>query len=127
MNKPSLTKSIFNIHCPSCREGKMFEGSAYTFKMNAFDMNKFCPKCKQNLEPEPGFYFGSMFISYGLTAWFSIFFVMIFHWLLDWGLYSSFALLILFLGINFIWIYRFSRGLWAHIAIKYGAFKAREN
>jgi uncharacterized protein (DUF983 family) len=127
MSKPSITKSILHIHCPSCREGKMFEGSAYAFKMSAFDMNKFCPKCKQNLEPEPGFYFGSMFISYGLTGWFSIFFVMFFHWWLKMGLYTSFGLLIVFLAINFVWTYRFSRGLWAHIVIKYGAFKAREN
>ncbi len=127
MIKPSIFSSILGIKCPSCRKGQMFEGSSYQFKMSSFNMNKFCPDCQQDLEPEPGFYFGSMFISYGLTGWFSIFFVMLFHWYLALGLYTSFGLLILFLAINFIWTYRFSRGIWAHIAIKYGSFKAKQN
>lgn len=29
-------------------------------------MHKSCPECQQTYEPEPGFYFGAMFVAYGL-------------------------------------------------------------
>jgi uncharacterized protein (DUF983 family) len=127
MKKRSILSSIFSIKCPSCREGDMFDGTAYNMKLKSFDMNKHCPKCRVDLEPEPGFYFGAMFISYGITGWFSIFFVIFFHWYLHLGLYTSFAILITFLTLNFIWIYRVSRCIWAHIAIKYGTHKVLSN
>lgn len=31
-------------------------------------MNEKCPECGASFEPEPGFYFGAMFVSYGLTV-----------------------------------------------------------
>jgi uncharacterized protein (DUF983 family) len=118
MNQRNIIGSMLGVKCPSCREGNMFDGSSYDFKLKSFEMTKHCSNCKADLEPEPGFYFGAMFISYGITGWFSIFFIMFFHWLLDLGLYTSFAILIAFLAFNFIWIYRVSRCIWAHIVIK---------
>ena len=127
MSKRNIINSIFGIKCPSCREGNMFEGSSYNFSLKSFDMPKHCSNCNVNLEPEPGFYFGAMFISYGITGWFSIFFIMFFHWYLKMELYSSFAILVVFLAFNFIWIYRFSRSIWAHIIIKYGTHNKKKS
>jgi hypothetical protein len=31
-------------------------------------MNKICPVCEANFEPEPGFYFGAMFVSYAISV-----------------------------------------------------------
>lgn len=31
-------------------------------------MHKECPVCKANFEPEPGFYYGAMYISYALNV-----------------------------------------------------------
>jgi hypothetical protein len=31
-------------------------------------MHSACPHCKQSFEPEPGFYFGAMFISYAINT-----------------------------------------------------------
>jgi hypothetical protein len=30
-------------------------------------MNKSCSSCEASFEPEPGFYFGAMYVSYGFT------------------------------------------------------------
>ena len=44
-------------------------------------MHKNCPKCNQIYEPEPGFYFGAMFVAYALiiamvfTLWTALYFV----------------------------------------------------
>lgn len=32
------------------------------------DMHKTCSHCHKNFEPEPGFYYGAMYVSYAMTA-----------------------------------------------------------
>ncbi|UXX79919.1 DUF983 domain-containing protein [Reichenbachiella carrageenanivorans] len=32
------------------------------------EMYEKCPECKQTYEPEPGFYYGAMFVSYAFSA-----------------------------------------------------------
>lgn len=82
-------------------------------------MNKNCPTCNQRFEPEPGFYFGAMFISYIFLAFFSLgitgLLVFYFHFSVD----IAFAILIAILAIMFIWNLRFSRSIWIHLMIKY--------
>lgn len=78
-----------------------------------------CPCCAQKFEPEPGFYYGAMFISYIFTGWFSILFVMFFHWVLDWSTMASFGLLLLVFALFFVYIYRLARSIWIHITIKF--------
>lgn len=82
-------------------------------------MNKNCPNCNQRFEPEPGFYFGAMFISYIFLAFFSLgitgLLVFYFHFSVD----IAFGILIAILAIMFIWNLRFSRSIWIHLMIKY--------
>lgn len=118
LKKGSKLFSIWNMKCPRCNEGDLFDTGSFSFQ-KPFDMPKRCPTCNQTYMPEPGFYYGAMFISYILTGWFSLFFAMFFHWILDWGLFSTFALLILILGIFFVWIFRFSRSVWISVNVKY--------
>lgn len=42
----------------------------YTLKEKWFSMEMYdrCPKCEQTYEPEPGFYYGAMFVSYAFSA-----------------------------------------------------------
>ena len=48
------------LRCPRCREGRLFAG--------ALTMNAACPKCGLKLEPEPGFYLGSVYANYAATV-----------------------------------------------------------
>ena len=78
-----------------------------------------CSNCKQRFEPEPGFYFGAMFVSYALTVAFSIamFVAMIVLWHFD---------ALWFIGINglaillmFPIIFRLSRAIWFNVFVSY--------
>lgn len=82
-------------------------------------MHQRCPKCDLNYFPEPGYYYGAMFISYIWTAWFCLLFVALFHWVLNWGINVAFGLLLLFLAINFVYIFRISRLMWININVRY--------
>lgn len=82
-----------------------------------------CDCCDQNFLPEPGFYYGAMFISYIFTGWFCIIFIALFHWVLGWSLNTSFALLIAVCAILFVYIFRLARSIWISINVKYDPSK----
>jgi hypothetical protein len=96
----------------------MFETGSWSF-VKPFDMLRSCSKCQLNYFPEPGYYYGAMFISYVWTGWFCLLFMGVFYWLLDWSQLASFSLLITFLVVNFVYIFRISRLMWININVKY--------
>lgn len=116
--KSSKAYSIFYLKCPRCHEGEMFETGSWSMK-KSFDMHKRCPKCNLNYFPEPGYYYGAMFISYIWTGWFCLFFIAFFHWFLEWSQTVAFTLLGIFLAVNFVYIFRISRMMWININVKY--------
>jgi uncharacterized protein (DUF983 family) len=60
--------SIFLSKCPKCHEGDLFESNnPYNLK-KAFSMVERCKVCGQKSEPEPGFYYGAMYVSYALAV-----------------------------------------------------------
>lgn len=94
----------------------MFSTGAFSFS-RPFDMDPNCRVCGQDLAPEPGFYYGAMFLSYILSGFFSVGLVALLHWVLDWGLMLSFGTLIAVLALLFVWFFRISRSLWIHINV----------
>jgi uncharacterized protein (DUF983 family) len=117
-NKGSKLYSIFALKCPRCHEGETFETGSWSY-VKPFEMEQSCARCSLNYFPEPGYYYGSMFISYIWTAWFCILFMAYFHWYLRWSTNLTFALLIAFLALNFVYIFRVSRLMWINLNVKY--------
>ena len=67
MPEKSLIKAQFYGKCPRCREGDIFKYPIRNvLKFSA--MYDDCPHCGASFSPEPGFYFGAMFVSYALTV-----------------------------------------------------------
>jgi uncharacterized protein (DUF983 family) len=115
---PSLFSSLFGLRCPTCRRGDLFPTSSFSFSKPFLQWDQ-CPKCGQNFFPEPGFYYGAMFISYIGSAFFCLGFVMLLHWILDWSIAGSFAALLAVAGLLFVWWFRFSRSAYFHLVTKY--------
>lgn len=114
-----MLPSILKLKCPKCRKGDLFvHKGSYRIK-GFFDMHKNCPKCGQDFEIETGFYFGAMYVSYGLTIAIS---VAVFAALLVFDIYSlemfliaEFLVLLALLPI----VIRVSRAIWIAIIVKY--------
>jgi uncharacterized protein (DUF983 family) len=68
--KSSLT-ALLEGKCPRCRAGDMFAYPASNLRRFNV-MNDVCPQCGLRLEPEPGFYQGAMYVSYGFTIAFMV-------------------------------------------------------
>lgn len=110
--------SIWYMKCPRCQEGNLFPTGSFSFN-KPFDMHDRCPNCNLNYWPEPGYYYGAMFISYIISGWFCILSVLFMHWVLGLSTMVSFAILIGFLAIIFVWFFRFSRSIWISLNYKY--------
>ncbi len=62
----SLTAAL-KCKCPQCRQGDVFSHAAYHL-LKFSRMNQRCSVCEVRLEPEPGFYQGAMYVSYGFSV-----------------------------------------------------------
>jgi len=70
--KPGYLVSVLDNRCPRCRRGKLFTSSNPYKLKSVLKMNKACPVCGQPTEIEVGFYYGTAYVSYGLTVAFCI-------------------------------------------------------
>ena len=124
--KPNMLLSILSSKCTRCRRGDMFMTSN-PYKLNSFmKMHEECPVCGQPLDLEPGFYYGTNMISYGLAV-----LICVLTFFLWWAL-IGFSLtdnrFFWWIGVNaFLLIalqpplMRISRTVWLSFFVKYSA------
>ncbi|MEO8067446.1 MAG: DUF983 domain-containing protein [Flavobacteriales bacterium] len=112
--------SIVHFKCPHCHEGEFFvDSNPYNIK-HVGDILKSCPACKRPFSREPGFYYGGMYISYGLSV---ALFVAI--WMLMsalWPGISAFAIVaVIAIALVLVapWFYALSKITWANLFFKY--------
>lgn len=116
--------TVLECRCPRCREGKLFRYPvSVRFKRNMV-MNETCPVCRQPTELEVGFYYGTGYVSYGLTVIISI--ISLFIWWLLIGLSTKDNRFFWWVGVNAVllillqpWLMRFSRSLWISWFVKF--------
>ncbi|PSR57277.1 DUF983 domain-containing protein [Adhaeribacter arboris] len=84
------------------------------------DMNTHCSCCSQNFEPEPGYYYGAMFVSYAFST--AIFLAVIFGLSLFVKEVTTtmvfMTILVIVVGLLPV-TFRLSRALWINIFIHY--------
>ncbi len=124
---PGYIGSILSMKCPRCRKGKMFtNGHAYKkiSSQHIFEMPETCGVCGQSFDLEPGFWYGTGYVSYALAvaicvasfiAWWVFFGIStddnrIFYWLI------SNAILLLALQP---WMMRISRVIYIRFFVSY--------
>ncbi|QMW02522.1 DUF983 domain-containing protein [Spirosoma foliorum] len=67
MEDVSKLQAALNGLCPRCRQGKIFKKPFYALK--GFDeMYEHCPHCGLRYEVEPGYFIGSMYVSYAISG-----------------------------------------------------------
>lgn len=109
MPAKSLPAALLTEKCPHCRVGDVF---AYrpTNLARFNKMNETCPHCGIRLEPEPGFYQGAMYVSYGFTVLFMMIISAILYYLAgnpsEW---VYIGVVIATMVILIPWNYRYSR------------------
>ncbi len=118
IKKGTKAYSILNLKCPRCHDGDLFPTGSFSFS-KPFDMPETCPKCGQKYFLGPGFYYGAMFISYIITAFFCLGFVGGLILFTDISVNMAFVLLLIVISILFVWFFRVSRAIWINMNVKY--------
>ncbi|MBD3637287.1 MAG: DUF983 domain-containing protein [Crocinitomicaceae bacterium] len=120
MNKESKLYSIFKNKCPKCHEGQFFESNnPYNLK-NFSKMPDECPVCGQKYEPETGFYYGAMYVSYAFgVAIFVAVWVSTSLLFPDMSVYLTIGLVLAALVLLFPVSFRLARLVWINIFVKY--------
>lgn len=111
--------SILNAKCPKCHEGNFFK---YKFSFNPTKITKLhenCSNCNLKYMMEPSFFYGAMYINYGITVGIAVVSFLIAKLGFQLELLSSFLVvlvcLILLAPINL----RLSRILWINMFVSY--------
>ena len=116
--------STLTCRCPRCRDGKLFQHPvSISFKKNMM-MNKTCTICGQPSEIEVGFYYGTSYVSYGITVGLSLLSLAV--WALTIGLSTEDNRFFIWMGVNAVllivlqpWLMRLSRSFWISWFVKY--------
>ena len=119
MNKGSRLYSIFKMKCPRCQEGDFFISHPYDLR-NAGNIHEKCSHCELKYSKEPGFYYGAMYVSYGLTV--ALFVAMWTSFNLFFDNVSVGLQVFLIITVTVLltpYIYALSKIIWINIFIKY--------
>jgi len=83
------------------------------------DFNPRCGSCNQNFEPEPNFYYGAMYVSYGYTvALFVAVYIIFSNWM-HWEMWPTVGALAVLLVVLAPVLFRLSRTTWLSLFVKY--------
>lgn len=83
------------------------------------DFNERCNVCDQNFEPEPNFYYGAMYVSYGYTVALFVAVYIIFSIWMDWSMWPTVSALGVILVILGPFLFRLSRTTWLSLFVHY--------
>jgi len=122
--RPGLLWGILANKCPRCRKGNLFVDPNPYHLHSTMKMPEKCPVCGQKFELQTGFYFGTGFVSYGLTVFFSI--ITFIAWWFTIGMSAHDDRLYWWLGLNAAAlialqppIQRLARSIWISVFVRY--------
>lgn len=123
-HKPGLISSVLRNKCPRCRKGNLFTSTNPYRLSKITEMPEHCAVCGQPTEVEIGFYYGTGYVSYGLSILFSI--VSFVLWICTIGISLHDNRIFWWLGINVAAtiliqpvLMRLSRSIWIAFFVKY--------
>ncbi|MBK9150014.1 MAG: DUF983 domain-containing protein [Saprospiraceae bacterium] len=120
----SLLMNTFMYKCPRCQEGDIY---TKPFKItDPVSMPHHCDVCGQLFLPEPGFYYGAMFLSYIVTGFFFLGVVAFSIIVLKLSVNAAMGVVILVAASTYIFFLRFARALWLNLMVRYDK-NAKEN
>ena len=122
MFKGTKFYSIFSNKCPKCQEGDFFINKN-PYKAGFIKMHDSCPHCGELFNKEVGFYYGAMYVSYGVNIALGVALfllsVVIFNMDLVWYLFLFFCLV----AVLFPWTMRTSRLIYINLFVSYDPTK----
>ncbi len=125
--KGSKLYSIFSSKCPRCAEGDIFPQKNPYILSTLFKTHTYCSNCGLKFVFEPGFFYGSMYVSYGLTIAIFVATYLVHTYFFEPSLAEIMMVLAIVLIIASPFVFRISRVTWMNFFIKYNPDKRGPN
>lgn len=119
MLKGTRLYSILFNKCPRCHKGQFFKNNNPYDLTEFSEMHEHCEHCDESFIRETGYYYGAMYVSYGLNIALGVamFLLMVLILEIDVVVY-----LFSFLGATllfFPWVFRTARLVWINLFVGY--------
>ncbi|MEZ4779961.1 MAG: DUF983 domain-containing protein [Flavobacteriaceae bacterium] len=124
--KGTKVYSIFTGTCPVCHSEKMYQSSNAYLPSETLKMHERCGHCDTKYKIEPSFFYGAMYVSYGVGIAFAVAAFIISFFFLGLGRLASFLVIIGTLFFFLPIILRLSRNIWINFFFKYDPEKAKK-
>lgn len=119
LKKGNKLNSILTGSCPKCHEESMYEDKNPYNLSNIYKMHEKCSHCNIKYKIEPSFFYGAMYVSYGLGIAFSVAAFIISYVFLNSSLKTAFVVIIVTLIAFMPLTMRLSRNIWINIFVHY--------
>lgn len=119
LKKGTKMYSILTGNCPRCHEESMYENPNPYALSKIFKMNERCSHCGLKYKIEPSFFYGAMYVSYGVGIAFAVAAFVISFLFLGASLPTAFIAIVGTLVVFMPVIIRLSRNIWINFFVKY--------
>ena len=117
--KGSKLYSIFRGVCPVCHGESMYvESNPYKLSQ-VYNMHERCSICNTKYKIEPSFFYGAMYVSYGVGIAFAVAAFVIGYFVFNLSLLHSFFAIVITLLVFMPIIMRLSRNIWINLFMDY--------
>ena len=119
MLKGTKVYSIFTGVCPKCHQESMYKTKNPYVLSDVLIINEKCSHCNTRYRIEPSFFYGSMYVSYGVGIAFAVTAFIISYVFLKSSLMTAFISIIGTIIIFSPIIMRLSRNIWINLFMNY--------
>jgi uncharacterized protein (DUF983 family) len=119
MLKGTKIYSIFTGTCPKCQKESIYKTKNPYVLSDVFKINDNCSNCKLKYRLEPSFFYGSMYVSYGVGIAFAVTAFLISYLGFETSLLTAFIAIILTMIALGPIIMRLSRNIWINLFVSY--------
>ncbi|MFB3386692.1 DUF983 domain-containing protein [Flavobacterium sp. LAR06] len=119
LKKGSKLNSILTGSCPKCQNESMYSDKNPLHLTKVLKMNENCSHCGLKYQIEPSFFYGAMYVSYGLNVAVGIAAFIVSFVFFGASIEQSFLAIVISLIVLFPFVLRLSRNLYINMFVSY--------
>ncbi|WP_291148946.1 DUF983 domain-containing protein [Flavobacterium sp. UBA7680] len=119
LKKGSKLNSILTGSCPKCQKESMYSDKNPLHLTKVLKMNDNCSHCGLKYQIEPSFFYGAMYVSYGLNVAVGIAAFIVSFVFFKASIGESFVAIVITLIVLFPFVLRLSRNLYINMFVSY--------
>ena len=126
LKKGSKLNSILTGSCPKCQNESMYSDKNPLHLTKVLKMNENCSHCGLKYQIEPSFFYGAMYVSYGLNVAVGIAAFIVSFVFFKASIEQSFITIVVTLILFFPFVLRLSRNLYINMFVSYDPTAGRK-